>query len=81
MPTQAFLHRLHRNNKLYRENIYYYMAKTVKARVHHGADSLDLTIPVDVVREFNVNDGDIFEIDVSEDDSLEITYERVYKSA
>ena len=57
------------------------MTKTVKARVHHGADSLDLTIPVDVVRKFNVNDGDIFEIDISEDDSLEITYERVYESA
>ena len=56
------------------------MVKTVKARVHHGADSLDLTIPADIVREFDVNSGDIFEVNVSENDSLEITYERVYES-
>lgn len=56
------------------------MGKTVKARVHHGADSLDLTIPADVVREFDVNSGDIFEVEVSEGNSLEITYERVHKN-
>jgi antitoxin component of MazEF toxin-antitoxin module len=56
------------------------MAKTVKARVHHGADSLDLTIPADVVREFDVNSGDIFEVVISDDESLEIKYERVYES-
>ena len=39
---QEFLHRLYRNNKLYRIQRRC-MAKTVKARVHHGADSLDLT--------------------------------------
>ena len=76
---QEFLHRLYRNDKLYRIQRRC-MAKTVKARVHHGADSLDLTIPADVVREFDLNSGDIFEVDVSDGESLEIKYERVYES-
>jgi len=56
------------------------MGKTVKARIHHGADSLDLTIPADMVRELDVNSGDIFEIEISENSPLEITYKRVYES-
>lgn len=57
------------------------MAKTVKARVHYGADSLDLTIPADVVREFDITDGDIFEVTVENEDSeLIIEYNRVYES-
>lgn len=55
------------------------MAKTVKAREHYGADSLDLTIPSDLVREHNVNPGDIFEIDYNiNNDILTIEYKRVY---
>ena len=58
-----------------------YMSKTVKAREHYGANSLDLTLPADVVEEYDVNAGDIFEIEVaSEDDELSLTYTRVYKS-
>ncbi|KXB05595.1 hypothetical protein AKJ50_00485 [candidate division MSBL1 archaeon SCGC-AAA382A13] len=57
------------------------MSKTVKARVHHGADSLNLTIPADIVREHEVNDGDIFEIEVKEvEENLVIEYKRVYCS-
>lgn len=57
------------------------MSKTVKAREHHGANSLDLTLPAEVVRDYNVNPGDIFEIEVEEDgDELALTYTRVYES-
>ena len=58
-----------------------YMSKTVKAREHYGANSLDLTLPADVVEEYDVNAGDIFEIEVaSEDGELSLTYTRVYES-
>lgn len=58
-----------------------HMTKTVKAREHYGANSLDLTIPSEVVNEHDVNPGDIFEIEVKSDDGdLELTYKRVYKS-
>jgi antitoxin component of MazEF toxin-antitoxin module len=57
------------------------MSKTVKAREHHGANSLDLTLPAEVVRDYDVNPGDIFEIEVEEDgDELALTYTRVYES-
>lgn len=57
------------------------MSKTVKAREHYGADSLDLTIPSELVREYDVNPGDIFEIDHEVDDGeLVVRYRRVYES-
>lgn len=58
-----------------------YMTKTVKAREHHGANSLDLTIPSEVVREYDVSPGDIFEIEVeSNSGELVLMYSRVYES-
>jgi len=63
--------------KYYRKN----MSKTVKARLHHGADSLDLTIPAELVRKHNINEGDVFEVvDKTSKDTLIIQYNRVYKS-
>ena len=57
------------------------MSKTVKAREHYGANSLDLTLPAEVVETYEVNPGDIFEIEVnSDDDELSLTYTRVYES-
>jgi hypothetical protein len=57
------------------------MARTVKAREHYGADSLDLTIPSKLVRKHDVNPGDIFEIDHEVDDGeLIVRYRRVYES-
>lgn len=56
------------------------MAKTVKARTHHGADSLDLTIPAKVVRNYDIEEGDIFEIKIEENENIIIKYKRVYKS-
>lgn len=57
------------------------MSKTLKARDHHGADSLDVTIPVDAVREFSINQGDVFELEAEEQDGdLVLRYRRVYES-
>ena len=57
------------------------MSETVKARKHYGADSLDITIPAELVRELEISEGDIFKISINEEnENLEITYERVYGS-
>lgn len=57
------------------------MTNTVKARVHHGADSLDITIPAQIVREEKISEGDIFEIERKrEDGQLTIKYRRVYSN-
>jgi len=56
------------------------MGKTVKAREHHGANSLDLTIPSDVVREYKVSPGDVFEIEHEGDNEVVLKFRRVYKS-
>jgi len=53
--------------------------KIVKARLHHGSNSLDLTIPSDVVKSLKINPGDVFRlVAMSERDKLVLQYERVY---
>jgi len=54
------------------------MVKTVKARAHHGANSLNLTIPAEICREYRLNAGDIFELTVESDNKIILTYNRVY---
>lgn len=57
------------------------MAKTVKAREHYGANSLDLTIPTSVVEEYDLSPGDIYEVIIKEtDDNIVISYELVHRS-
>ena len=52
---------------------------TVKARLHHGSNSLDLTIPSEVVSSKRINPGDIFRLIVKEENGiLVLQYERVY---
>jgi len=58
------------------------MKKTVKSREHHGADSLDLTIPTKIVKEYDINPGDIFEItEYKDDDTLVLKYKRIYEKS
>jgi len=53
--------------------------KIVKARLHHGSNSLDLTIPSDVVKSLKINAGDVFRLVAKSDrDKLVLQYERVY---
>ncbi|MFB6158615.1 MAG: AbrB/MazE/SpoVT family DNA-binding domain-containing protein [Candidatus Nanohalobium sp.] len=56
------------------------MSNTFRARKRHGADSLDLTIPAEMVREMNISDGDVFKLEVEDGEDLKLTYERVYSS-
>ena len=52
---------------------------TVKARLHHGSNSLDLTIPSEVATNMKINPGDIFRLVVKEEKgNLVLQYERVY---
>ena len=53
---------------------------TVKARSRPGTKSLELTIPVCIVNSFNVSEGDVFSIEVIDNTTLILKYERVYSN-
>jgi hypothetical protein len=54
---------------------------TVKSRLHHGSNSLDLTIPSEIVKSRKINPGDVFRLVVTGDgDNLVLQYERVYST-
>jgi antitoxin component of MazEF toxin-antitoxin module len=56
------------------------MTKTVKARRKYGANSLDLTIPAELVRDLDLDVGDVFEVDYEmRDDKVLLKYLKVYK--
>ncbi len=51
----------------------------VKSRFHHGSNSLDLTIPSEVVKDLKIKPGDVFRLIVkTETNSVILQYERVY---
>ena len=35
---------------------------SVKARIHHGSKSLDLTIPSHIRQEYNIQEGSVFKL-------------------
>ena len=49
----------------------------VRARVHHGTNSLDLTIPVALCKEYGIHEGDVFVVSVGRDHEVSITYKRI----
>ncbi|WP_276249175.1 hypothetical protein [Haladaptatus sp. YSMS36] len=54
---------------------------TVKARGRHGTESLDLTIPVGLKREYGIVEGDVFLVEVDQEgDDLLICYKRIHKA-
>lgn len=54
--------------------------QTVRARKRQGSNSLDLTIPSRVCKNYEVKQGDIFEIDALLDKGdIRLTYRRVYR--
>lgn len=54
--------------------------QTVRARRRQGSNSLDLTIPSGVSRNYEIKPGDIFELDaVSDRGEVKLTYRRVYR--
>lgn len=53
----------------------------VKSRLHYGSNSLDLTIPSEVVKSFKISPGDVFKLVVNnETNSLVLKYERIYST-
>lgn len=55
--------------------------KFVKVRGRHGTKSLDLTIPAELSKEFDINAGDLFKVNITSDnDAIIIKYELIYKN-
>lgn len=53
---------------------------TVKAREHPGTNSLDLTLPAKITKKYNLSKGDIFKVEVlEENDTLIIKYTLIYQ--
>ena len=54
----------------------------VKSRARHGTNTLDLTLPAEIKREYSINSGDLFKITVSknEKDELMLIYTLIYKN-
>ena len=58
-------------------------AYSLKARQHHGSNSLDLTIPHSICKEYGISDGDVFILDITKEivegsEKLVLQYKRVY---
>lgn len=54
---------------------------TVKARGHHGTDSLDLTIPTQVCKENKINEGDVFSLEIINEEKLTVLkYTRIFEN-
>ena len=52
---------------------------TVKARKRHGSNSIDLTLPAGISKEYSINPGDIFKIIPDmENGTLTLTYKLIY---
>jgi hypothetical protein len=55
-------------------------SQTVKARKHPGSNSLDLTVPSRICSDYDVQPGDIFEVDsVVDRGEVKLMYKRVYR--
>lgn len=53
----------------------------VKSRLHYGSNSLDLTIPSEVIKSYKVNPGDVFRLVAkNENNTLVLQYERIYSA-
>lgn len=54
---------------------------TVKARARKGTNSIDLTLPADIRKEYSISQGDIFKIvTVIEKDTLKLEYTLIYQN-
>ena len=53
----------------------------VKVRGRQGTKSLDITIPAKLSEEFNIKAGDLFKVNMTNDnDKITIKYELIYKN-
>lgn len=52
---------------------------TVKARQRYGSNSIDLTLPASIRKEYSINHGDIFKISpIEKDNVLTLEYRLIY---
>lgn len=52
----------------------------LRARKRQGSNSLELTVPARICRDFDIQHGDVFEISsVQEKGEVKLTYRRVYR--
>ena len=49
--------------------------KIVKVRGRHGTKSLDITIPAELSKKFDINAGDLFKVKIIKDDDLYVKIE------
>ena len=55
--------------------------KIVKVRGRHGTKSLDITIPAELSKKFDINAGDLFKVKIiKDDDLLTINYHLIFKN-
>lgn len=52
----------------------------VKVRGRQGTKSLDITIPAKLSKEFNINAGDLFKVNIINENTIIIKYELIYKN-
>lgn len=53
---------------------------TVKARRRQGTNSLDITIPTNIVKEYKISSGDIFKVEIRQVKGKNIIeYTEIYK--
>lgn len=53
----------------------------VKVRGRQGTKSLDITIPAKLSEEYNINAGDLFKVNTTNENGvLKINYELIYKN-
>lgn len=58
-------------------------AYSLKARQHYGSNSLDLTIPHSICKEYGISDGDVFILEITNEnvegsEKLVLKYKRVF---
>ena len=52
----------------------------VKARVHYGSKSLDITIPVSIIKTHGIKEGDVFIVEAkSEKGETKLVYTRIFQ--
>lgn len=52
---------------------------TVKARKRYGSNSIDLTLPASIRKEYSINHGDIFKISpIKKNNTLTFEYKLIY---
>ena len=70
---------MYMNNYVIKRALLFVSVQTIKARSRSGTRSLELTIPVKIVDELKIHEGDVFSIETKIiDGKLILVYKREY---